>query len=71
MMMNMKKNKKENSALTKISELHYLYVCATMLYQAFQTIGAHLFTNEQLVPINVHMADVMMALNAKANELNI
>lgn len=65
------KNRKEGSALTKISELNYLYVCATMLFKAIQTIGAHLFTKEQLVPINVHMADVMMALNAKANELNI
>lgn len=67
----MKKNKKEGSALLKINELHYLYVCATMLDKAIAIIGAHLFTNEQLVPINVHMADVMMALNAKANELNI
>ena len=65
------KNRKEGSALTKISELHYLYVCATMLDKAIQTIGTHLFTKEQLVPLNVHIADVMMALHAKANEYNI
>lgn len=65
----MKKNKKEGSALTKMSELHYLYVCAVMLDKAISTIGTHLFTKEQLVPIDVHMTDIMMALNAKANEL--
>lgn len=64
------KNKKEASALTKISELHYLYVCATMLDKAIQTVGTHLFSEEQLVPIDVHMTDIMMALNAKSNELN-
>ena len=70
--MNMKKNKnkKEGTALTKISELHYLYVCAVILEKAVLTIAPHLFTEEQLIPINVHIADVMMALNAKANELN-
>lgn len=67
--MNKNKNKKEASALTKISELHYLYVCATMLDRAIQTIGTHLFTEEQLVPIDVHLTDIMMALNAKSNEL--
>lgn len=64
----MKKNK-NSSALMRISELHYLYVCATILDKAIQTIGTHLFSKEQLVPIDVHMADIMMALNAKSNEL--
>ena len=65
------KNKKEASALTKISELHYLYVCVTMLDKAIAIIGRHLFTEEELVPINVHIADIMMALHAKSNEYNI
>jgi hypothetical protein len=64
----MKKNK-NSSALMRISELHYLYVCATMLDKAIAIIGRHLFTEEELVPINVHIADIMMALNAKSNEL--
>lgn len=68
---NKNKNKKEGTALLKIHELDYLYVCATMLDKAIQTIGTHLFTKEQLVPLNVHIADVMMALHAKANEYNI
>ena len=42
-----------------------------MLDKAIQTVGTHLFSEEQLVPIDVHMTDIMMALNAKANELNI
>lgn len=38
---NKNKDKKEGSALTKISELHYLYVCAVILEKAVLTIAPH------------------------------